>query len=63
MEGRNRKKFTTNLSDKTLSALDVIAHSEGFANKNDVIELLVRNYIKDNHLEELVNDKYKKNTK
>ena len=37
-----RKKFTTVLSEKTISALELIANREEMANKNNVIEYLVR---------------------
>ena len=55
-----RKKFTTVLSTKTISALELIANKEDMSSKNDVIEFLVREYIRDNNMEEKLNDKYKK---
>ncbi len=57
-----RKKFTTVLSKKTIVALELIANSEEMSSKNDVIEFLVREYIRDNDMEGELNDKYK-NTK
>ena len=56
-----RKKFTTVLSKKTILALELIAANEEMSGKNDVIEYLVREYIKDNNLEGDLNDKYKSN--
>ena len=56
-----RKKFTTVLSTKTISALELIANKEDMSSKNDVIEFLVREYIRDNNMEEKLNDKYKDN--
>lgn len=57
-----RKKFTTVLSTKTIMALELIANEEEMSSKNDVIEYLVREYIRDNGMEGDLNDKYK-NTK
>ncbi len=54
-----RKKFTTVLSEKTISALELIANREEMSGKNNVIEYLVREYIRDNDLEGVLNDKYK----
>lgn len=56
-----RKKFTTVLSEKTISALELIANREEMANKNNVIEYLVREYIRENNLEGALNDKHKNN--
>lgn len=56
-----RKKFTTVLSEKTISALELIANREEMANKNSVIEYLVREYIRENDLEGALNDKHKNN--
>ena len=56
-----RKKFTTVLSTKTISALELIANREEMSSKNDVIEYLVREYIRDNNMEEELNDKNKNN--
>jgi hypothetical protein len=56
-----RKKFTTVLSEKTISALELIANREEMANKNNVIEYLVREYIRENDLEGALNDKHKNN--
>jgi hypothetical protein len=56
-----RKKFTTVLSEKTISALELIANREEMANKNNVIEYLVREYIRENNLEGVLNDKHKNN--
>jgi hypothetical protein len=56
-----RKKFTTVLSEKTISALELIANREEMSGKNNVIEYLVREYIRDNDLEGVLNDKYKDN--
>lgn len=56
-----RKKFTTVLSEKTISALELIANREEMANKNNVIEYLVREYIRENDLEGVLNDKHKNN--
>lgn len=56
-----RKKFTTILSTKTISALELIANREDMSSKNDVIEYLVREYIRDNNMEEELNDKNKNN--
>jgi hypothetical protein len=56
-----RKKFTTVLSTKTISALELIANREDMSSKNDVIEYLVREYIRDNNMEEELNDKNKNN--
>ena len=54
-----RKKFTTILSRKTILALELIASQEELSGKNDVIEFLVREYIRDNNMEEILNDKNK----
>lgn len=54
-----RKKFTTVLSEKTISALELIANREEMSGKNNVIEYLVREYIRDNDLEGVLNDKHK----
>ena len=54
-----RKKFTTVLSTKTISALELIANREDMSSKNDVIEYLVREYIRENNMEGDLNDKYK----
>lgn len=56
-----RKKFTTILSRKTILALELIASQEELSGKNDVIEFLVREYIRDNNMEEILNDKNKIN--
>lgn len=56
-----RKKFTTVLSRKTILALELIAANEEMSSKNDVIEYLVREYIRNNNMEENLNDKYKDN--
>ena len=56
-----RKKFTTVLSEKTISALELIANREEMSGKNNVIEYLVREYIRENNLEGILNDKYKDN--
>ena len=56
-----RKKFTTILSSKTILALELIAANEEMSNKNDAIEFLVREYIRDNNMEVDLNDKYKDN--
>ena len=56
-----RKKFTTVLSTKTISALELIANKEDMSSKNDVIEYLVREYIRDNNMEEELNDKNRNN--
>lgn len=56
-----RKKFTTILSRKTILALELIAGQEELSGKNDVIEFLVREYIRDNNMEEILNDKNKIN--
>lgn len=56
-----RKKFTTVLSTKTLLALELIANREDMSSKNNVIEYLVREYIRDNNMEEELNDKNKNN--
>ena len=56
-----RKKFTTVLSTKTILALELIANREDMSRKNDVIEYLVREYIRDNNMEEELNDKNKNN--
>ena len=56
-----RKKFTTILSRKTILALELIAGQEELSGKNDVIEFLVREYIRDNNMEEILNDKNKVN--
>ena len=56
-----RKKFTTVLSEKTISALELIANREEMPNKNNVIEYLVREYIRENNLEGVLNDKHKNN--
>lgn len=56
-----RKKFTTVLSEKTISALELIANREEMSGKNNVIEYLVREYIRDNDLEGVLNDKHKDN--
>ena len=44
-----RKKFTTVLSRKTILALELIAANEEMSSKNDVIEYLVREYIRNNN--------------
>ena len=46
-----RKKFTTVLSEKTISALELIANREEMSSKNNVIEYLVREYIRENDLD------------
>lgn len=56
-----RKKFTTVLSEKTISALELIANREEMSSKNNVIEYLVREYIRENDLEGVLNDKHKNN--
>ena len=56
-----RKKFTTVLSEKTISALELIANREEMSGKNNVIEYLVREYIRENDLEGVLNDKHKNN--
>ena len=56
-----RKKFTTVLSEKTISALELIADKEEMSSKNNVIEYLVREYIRENDLEGALNDKHKNN--
>ena len=56
-----RKKFTTILSRKTILALELIASQEELSGRNDVIEFLVREYIRDNNMEEILNDKNKIN--
>jgi hypothetical protein len=56
-----RKKFTTVLSTKTILALELIANKEDMSSKNNVIEYLVREYIRDNNMEEELNDKNKNN--
>lgn len=56
-----RKKFTTVLSEKTISALELIANREEMSSKNNVIEYLVREYIRENDLEGILNDKHKNN--
>ena len=56
-----RKKITTILSSKTILALELIAANEEMSNKNDAIEFLVREYIRDNNMEVDLNDKYKDN--
>ena len=56
-----RKKFTTVLSEKTISALELIADKEEMSSKNNVIEDLVREYIRENDLEGVLNDKHKNN--
>lgn len=56
-----RKKFTTVLSEKTISALELIANREEMSSKNSVIEYLVREYIRENDLEGVLNDKHKNN--
>lgn len=56
-----RKKFTTVLSTKTILALELIANREDMSSKNNVIEYLVREYIRDNNMEEELNDKNKNN--
>ena len=56
-----RKKVTTILSRKTILALELIAGQEELSGKNDVIEFLVREYIRDNNMEEILNDKNKIN--
>jgi hypothetical protein len=56
-----RKKFTTILSRKTILALELIANKEELSGKNDVIEFLVREYIRDNNMEGILNDKNKIN--
>ena len=56
-----RKKFTTVLSEKTISALELIANREEMSSKNNVIEYLVREYIRENNLEGVLNDKHKNN--
>ena len=56
-----RKKFTTVLSEKTISALELIADKEEMSSKNNVIEYLVREYIRENDLEGVLNDKHKNN--
>ena len=56
-----RKKFTTILSRKTILALELIANQEELSGRNDVIEFLVREYIRDNNMEEILNDKNKIN--
>ena len=56
-----RKKFTTVLSTKTILALELIANREDMSRKNDVIEYLVREYIRNNNMEEELNDKNKNN--
>ena len=56
-----RKKFTTILSRKTILALELIASQEELSGKNDVIEFLVREYIRDNNMEGILNDKNKIN--
>ena len=56
-----RKKFTTVLSEKTISALELIADKEEMSSKNNVIEYLVREYIRENNLEGVLNDKHKNN--
>ena len=56
-----RKKFTTVLSRKTILALELIASQEELSGKNDVIEFLVREYIRDNNMEGILNDKNKIN--
>ena len=56
-----RKKFTTVPSRKTILALELIANNEEMSSKNDVIEYLVREYIRENSMEGELNDKYKDN--
>ena len=56
-----RKKFTTVLSTKTILALELIANREYMSSKNNVIEYLVREYIRNNNMEEELNDKNKNN--
>ena len=56
-----RKKFTTTLSTKTILALELIANREDMSSKNNVIEYLVKEYIRDNNMEEELNDKNKNN--
>lgn len=56
-----RKKFTTVLSTKTILALELIANREDMSSKNNVIEYLVREYIRNNNMEEELNDKNKNN--
>ena len=56
-----RKKFTTVLSTKTILALELIANREDMSSKNNVIEYLVREYIRENDLEGVLNDKNKNN--
>ena len=56
-----RKKFTTVLSRKTILALELKANNEEMSSKNDVIEYLVREYIRENSMEGELNDKYKDN--
>ena len=56
-----RKKFTTVLSTKTILALELIANREDMSRKNDVIEYLVREYIRNNNMEEELNDRNKNN--
>ena len=56
-----RKKFTTVLSTKTILALELIANREDMSRKDDVIEYLVREYIRNNNMEEELNDKNKNN--
>ena len=56
-----RKKFTTVLSTKTILALELIANREDMSSKNNVIEYLVREYVRNNNMEEELNDKNKNN--
>ncbi len=55
-----RKKFTTTLKHKTCLGLDVIKGIKDMPNKNEVIEYLVDEYLKENNLEEIINDMLKK---
>ena len=56
-----RKKFTTVLSTKTILALELMANREDMSSKNNVIEYLEREYIRNNNMEEELNDKNKNN--
>lgn len=56
-----RKKFTTTLKHKTFLGLDIIKSINEIPNKNEVIEYLVDEYLRDNNLEEIINDMLKKN--
>lgn len=55
-----RRKFTTTLKQRTCLALDVIKGLQEKSNRNEVIEYLVDEYLKENNLEGIINDMLKK---